>query len=293
MHPVPTQACSVPPEMLSADLNIDQSPATSTDASNIAMSPSKPSTTSDCTPLTPSPPRTVSTPTLQTRRSTRISRNRQQPTQRRVPSPSPSEVSEHVESPSRRQPRPTTPRRDLLISSFTQSTPRTRPPRPTTPPRDFLIPSFIHSTPRTRPPAAPGIGSDPLDPLLLEDRFLSLHHLPHSTKPLFTRLTRLFQQLSARLATAYLARPSANALFHILAVPKVLLGPAMIESDYDKVKAMFSNYPNISWPNDHDRQNQPQAMGKDRATSWWKPDDSEPQRDRSTTTQPWPSRPPR
>ena len=44
------------------------------------------------------------------------------------------------------------------------------------------------------------------------------------------------------------------------------MGPAMIESDYDKVKAMFSNYPNISWPNDHDRQNQPQAMGKDRAT---------------------------
>ena len=102
----------------------------------------------------------------------------------------------------------------LARSSVTHTPPTSSLPRPS--------PTYVSVPPQSTPPP-PSI-PPPDSPF---DRFLSLGDLPTVHKPLSGPSAGVFAGCVERLAEAFLAEPSDDTLFNILALPKAGLAPGL------------------------------------------------------------------
>ncbi|GFZ44313.1 hypothetical protein JCM24511_02035 [Saitozyma sp. JCM 24511] len=111
-----------------------------------------------------------------------------------------------------------------------------------TPPTSSLprpSPTYVSVSQQSTPPA-PSI-PPPDSPF---DRFLSLGDLPTVHKPLSGPSAGVFAGCVERLAEAFLAEPSDDTLFNILALPKAGLAPGLKQG----LKAGLERYPRVDWP---------------------------------------------
>ena len=171
---------------------------------------------------------------------------------------SPSAASDVLEPVVRR---PSTPARrasvsvapEVVLLSPTSSSEVTpvRPRRSSAPPtpvdwRDISWSESERGSPSPEPddPApGPALEADPDD---LVDRFLSLVKLPTAVKPLIGSQARLFADAAERLASAFVAKPSDQALFDFLCLPKAGLVPGL-RADVD-LKQRLAAFPAVDWP---------------------------------------------
>ncbi|GFZ48415.1 hypothetical protein JCM24511_06163 [Saitozyma sp. JCM 24511] len=119
----------------------------------------------------------------------------------------------------------------LTRSSATHTLPTSSLPRPS--------PTYVSVSQHSTPPA-PSI--PPPDPPF--DRFLSQGDLPTVHKPLSGPSAGVFAGCVERLAEAFLAEPSDDTLFNILALPKAGLAPGLKQG----LKARLKRYPRVNWP---------------------------------------------
>ncbi|GFZ49940.1 hypothetical protein JCM24511_07343 [Saitozyma sp. JCM 24511] len=119
----------------------------------------------------------------------------------------------------------------LARSSVTHTPPTSSLPRPS--------PTYVSILQQSTPPP-PSI-PPPDSPF---DRFLSLGDLPTVHKPLSGPSAGVFAGCVERLAEAFLAEPSDDTLFNILALPKAGLAPGLKQG----LKARLERYPRVDWP---------------------------------------------
>ena len=122
---------------------------------------------------------------------------------------------------------------------------------PSTPPRSrplahsLSLPTPSPARPSATPTQAPQLTCDDFfhDSMSLSD----LVPLPGISKHLHPKLVRPFNDCVSRLAQKHAEAPSRRTLFHILAVVKVGLVPA-IQAGHDAVHARLQAYPNVQFP---------------------------------------------
>jgi hypothetical protein len=115
--------------------------------------------------------------------------------------------------------------------SMTHTPPTSSLPRPS--------PTYLSVPPQSTPP--PPSTPPPDSPF---DRFLSLGDLPTVHKPLSGPSAGVFAGCVESLAEAFMAEPSDDTLFNILALPKAGLAPGLKQG----LKARLERYPRVDWP---------------------------------------------
>ena len=86
----------------------------------------------------------------------------------------------------------------------------------------------------------------------LREKFRLLHALPNRHRPLLPQLASAFSRTADRLATNYTLNPSAENLFHILALPKIGM-PLHAGISLDATLTRLAQYPQVPWPDPPDK----------------------------------------